>query len=721
MDWRRLEASQADAVTSVWTEVSRQGDDKAFCEEVAAALQAGPPTVTLFLVEASVLQPSLELLADQVADSGRTARRIAAKPSVPYNVRAALRKAGPWLLVLDPRAGRRLPGPDGLLARLSKIHHETPASAACVYLVPVSDALPARLFKAHDPWQGLIGESGAMKRLRAEILEMAQGEFRPRRILLEGESGVGKTIVARKIHQLSGRRGEFVYVSCGTLGGDLLENELFGHVKGAFTGATEDKEGAVARADGGTLFLDDIHQLRPDLHGKLLRLADEGRFSPVGAVGDKERSSDLLLIAASSRDLKRLVDDGVFLGDLYYRLLDGHVRIPPLRERLEDVRLLVEHAAEQSGADPSRVRPEVATDLATRVWEGNVRQLESVVRSLLRKAGRGRPVTLELLAQAESVLPPRRQQPVTTQKARPAAADIRQVLEGFRQFEARRLEYESLLRRDWSVTAGIVEAAFGANFWKLALARLRTLDAERPLRQLLTAGEFEGILRQAYLETLERVREARQAPDEPPPPFEARLAAIEPFQEPTVCRRIYAAFHPDNVALRQTIERISGGDKAESERLQAEATDLFIRLREAADTGDTLAFVGLVLDADQRFGGEVLPKFEPEIAPALAEIISQGPDFWERQLDEMRRYYDDKVVLSWNRPGEGTATEDVTVERLRSLQTDAQARLRDARRAVISWVEGCARLDAEARKECREVIARFSSMLDDLTRAGAGA
>ena len=201
-------------------------------------------------------------------------------------------------------------------------------------------------------------------------------------VLIEGESGTGKEMVARAIHQAGDRaRKPFVAVSCGALAETLLESELFGHERGAFTGATHRRKGKFELADGGTLLLDEIGDISPKLQVDLLRVLQERRFFRVG--GSEELQVDLRVIAATKTELLDAVRGGRFREDLYYRLNVIHIRIPPLRERLEDVPLLarhfVEHLALELGKDVKSVSDEAIRLLMQQRWPGNVRQLENAI------------------------------------------------------------------------------------------------------------------------------------------------------------------------------------------------------------------------------------------------------------------------------------------------------------------------------------------------------
>jgi DNA-binding NtrC family response regulator len=223
---------------------------------------------------------------------------------------------------------------------------------------------------------GLVGQSQQIASIR-RLIEKASVNRLP--VLLLGESGTGKEVVARAIHEAN-PRGQFVLIDCGSLVGTLMESELFGHVKGSFSGAAGDKRGLVELADGGTAFFDEIGDLPLEMQVKLLRLIQEREFRAVGSL--QWRKVDLRIIAATHRDLNAEVAAGRFRLDLYYRLNVFALRLPPLRQRKEDIPLLVDHflrtgnASGQSGIEPS---PELFETLHSYDWPGNVRELKHCI------------------------------------------------------------------------------------------------------------------------------------------------------------------------------------------------------------------------------------------------------------------------------------------------------------------------------------------------------
>ncbi|MFV1959170.1 MAG: sigma 54-interacting transcriptional regulator, partial [Planctomycetota bacterium] len=225
----------------------------------------------------------------------------------------------------------------------------------------------------------LIGSSPPMQAVRIQI-EKAAGVDSP--VLITGETGTGKELVARLLHAGGARGGEpFVALNCAAIVEGLLEDELFGHEKGAFTGATDTRDGRIAQAGAGTLFLDEIGDLSPGLQAKLLRVLSEGTYRRVG--GHREARVGCRILTATNRDLEAMVEEKTFRRDLYYRFAVLHIQLPPLRERGEDVLLLAEAGLETIAARLGRPVPRVAEDAEARLlayaWPGNVRELLNVL------------------------------------------------------------------------------------------------------------------------------------------------------------------------------------------------------------------------------------------------------------------------------------------------------------------------------------------------------
>jgi transcriptional regulator with PAS, ATPase and Fis domain len=272
-----------------------------------------------------------------------------------------------------------------LLLSAAPFEHEG-QKMAIVILEDISelDALRRRL-KTEQGFKGIIGQDPKMQDLFETIREVSDVNVP---VLVLGESGTGKELVAAAIHNEGARAGKpFVPVNCGALPEGLLESELFGHVKGAFTGALRDKKGRFELADGGTLFLDEVADLSKVVQAKLLRVLQEGKFERVG--DEKTISVDVRLISAANRDLKHEVEMGNFREDLYYRINVVPIHLPPLRERRNDIPLLVEHFIEMSSKEGQRAAGISADALAIMVdfpWPGNVRELQSAIRFALVKA-----------------------------------------------------------------------------------------------------------------------------------------------------------------------------------------------------------------------------------------------------------------------------------------------------------------------------------------------
>lgn len=224
----------------------------------------------------------------------------------------------------------------------------------------------------------IVGASKPMQELFKMIARAARSSST---VLITGESGTGKELVARSIHELSERKGEFVPVNCAAIPTELIESELFGHTGQAFTGARQARAGLFEAADGGTIFLDEVGELPLVMQPKLLRVLQEGTIRRVGA--DQEKTVNVRVVAATNRNLETEVHDGRFREDLYWRLNVIHLDIPPLRERPFDIPLLVEHflnkAAEIAGRTSMNVTPEALATLTAYSWPGNARELENAI------------------------------------------------------------------------------------------------------------------------------------------------------------------------------------------------------------------------------------------------------------------------------------------------------------------------------------------------------
>jgi len=253
--------------------------------------------------------------------------------------------------------------------------------------------LKERLDKSFG-FEGIVGHSRGMEEVLDRLRVVAPTRST---VLIVGESGTGKELVANALHQRSDREdGPFVAVNCGAIPGEILESELFGHEKGAFTGAHQRRIGLIESASSGTLFLDEISELSADLQVKLLRVLEERVVTRVG--GTAQFPVDFRLVAATNRDLERWVREGRFRQDLYYRLKVVTLSIPPLRDRIDDIPLFVQHFLnhfnDEIGRHVQGVHPSVLAALKRHSWPGNVRELRNLVESLVLFA-EGTEITLE--------------------------------------------------------------------------------------------------------------------------------------------------------------------------------------------------------------------------------------------------------------------------------------------------------------------------------------
>ncbi len=270
-------------------------------------------------------------------------------------------------------------------------------------------------------FEGIIGHSRPMEELFDRMRVVAPA---PSTVLIVGESGTGKELVANALHQSSPRgAGPFVAVNCGAIPGEILESELFGHERGAFTGAHQRRIGLIETADGGTLFLDEISELSPELQVKLLRVLEDRKVVRVG--GNVQIPVDLRLLAATNRSLEEWVQEGRFRQDLYYRLKVVTLTIPPLRQRAEDIALLVQHFLAELNDRLERtvagVQPAVLAALKRYPWPGNVRELRNLMETLVLFA-RGDEIELEdLPAEYRSPVGAPAASPVTEWEPRPMA------------------------------------------------------------------------------------------------------------------------------------------------------------------------------------------------------------------------------------------------------------------------------------------------------------
>lgn len=322
---------------------------------------------------------------------------------------------------LDPVELRQLVG---RAVELSRLTREAPTLAAGE--------------PADTPGDALVGRCASMKEIYVAVGRVAPQDVT---VLILGESGTGKELVARAIYHHSRRcRGPYRTVNCAAIPETLLESELFGHEKGAFTGADRLRVGKFEQSSGGTLFLDEVGDMTPLTQAKILRVLQDGQFERVG--GNQTLQTDVRIVAATNRNLEQLVAEGRFRADLYYRLSVFSIRMPPLRDRGDDLRLLTEHFvarySRELGKQIRQVAPEVHVLLRKYAWPGNVRELQSVLKqSLLYASG---PVLIP------EFLPPS----VRGGAAQAAAAGVSSAADPWQEFVGQRLrEGTSNLYAEW--------------------------------------------------------------------------------------------------------------------------------------------------------------------------------------------------------------------------------------------------------------------------------
>jgi transcriptional regulator with PAS, ATPase and Fis domain len=271
--------------------------------------------------------------------------------------------------------------------------------ALAIALREIGGGIPRKAEPEVRSHPSIIGSSPPMAAL-FKMLERIKNSDAT--VLILGENGTGKELVARSIHQ-SSRRGakQFVATNCSAFNDNLLESEMFGHRRGAFTGAVAEKQGLFEVADGGTFFMDEVGDMSPALQVKLLRVLQEGTFMPVG--GTEPKKVDVRIIAATNRDLGAMVKQGTFREDLYYRLHVVSLRVPPLRERAGDIAVLVRYFLERLGKRDKREKlltPRALERLAAHDWPGNVRELENEMERLWVLSGEERVIDEDLLSPA---------------------------------------------------------------------------------------------------------------------------------------------------------------------------------------------------------------------------------------------------------------------------------------------------------------------------------
>ncbi len=313
--------------------------------------------------------------------------------------------------------------------------------------------LPEATLLAKYEQQGLLGKSKKFIELLQAVEAAARCDVR---VLLEGQSGTGKELIARAIHQFSARHdGPFVAIDCGAIPANLLESELFGHVKGAFTGATSDRKGLLEEADHGTLFMDEIANLPLEMQAKFMRVLQEGEIKPVGS--NKSRKIEIRIISASSASLRQMVDSRQFREDLYYRLHVYPIDVPSLNERQEDIPLLANHFLRKFVQMQQKSRlflnidkggsgfhEEVLDFMRKRHWEGNIRELENFVERLVTLA---KPTATVL---DRSILPQNYQKELRKFKTPSPVQTVRKSLnESLAEYEAQLIQ-QALSENDWN-------------------------------------------------------------------------------------------------------------------------------------------------------------------------------------------------------------------------------------------------------------------------------
>ncbi|MFA4943860.1 MAG: sigma-54 dependent transcriptional regulator [Lentisphaeria bacterium] len=334
-----------------------------------AALQRQPPDL-LFLDLCLPDGNGLDLLA----------RLRTERPALPVVAITAYGSLDTVVKALEGKAFDYLPKPFDLALADALVRKAEAALAAAAEPGPEAGAVRDRC--------GFVGRSPAIQEVFKQLVRAAATDAS---LLLLGETGTGKELAARTLHQLSPRRaGPFVAVNCGALPETLVESELFGHAKGAFTGATADRPGRFEQASGGTLFLDEIADLPLPAQVKLLRVLDTRQVEPLG--GTAARDVDLRIVAATNRDLQRDVAAGCFRADLYYRLCVVQIRLPPLRERRDDLPLLASHFLDRFTAGRCTLAPATLDRLRAAEWPGNVRELRNALEHACLAAGGAGPL-----------------------------------------------------------------------------------------------------------------------------------------------------------------------------------------------------------------------------------------------------------------------------------------------------------------------------------------
>ena len=339
--------------------------------------------------------------------------------------------------------------------------------------------------RTEDGFKDFIGESKALRRVLDDIETVAPTGST---VLIYGETGTGKELIARSLHNLSSRRANaFVRLNCAAIPTGLLESELFGHEKGAFTGAVAQRVGRFELADRGTIFLDEIGEIPLELQPKLLRVLQEREFERLGST--RTLRSDARLVAATNRDLKAMVDEQKFRSDLYYRLDVFPIRVPPLRERAEDIPLLVRRFVQQFSERNNRMIDTILSETMEALiryhWPGNIRELQNVVeRSVIISKGATLMVALDELKPDQGL------------KTNQSCEALQQILSETERTQILR----ALEKSNWVIAGpngaaarlGIKRTTLQSRMEKLGIRLLRTPVAQRPALPSANSNQADG-------------------------------------------------------------------------------------------------------------------------------------------------------------------------------------------------------------------------------------
>jgi len=304
-------------------------------------------------------------------------------------------------------------------------------------------------------FHNIVGKSKKMQEIYRIIVKVAPTDST---VLINGQSGTGKELIARAIHFNSSRRDkQFVTVDCAVLAENLLESELFGHIRGSFTGAVTTKPGLFEVANGGTVFLDEIGNISLSIQAKLLRVLQEREFTPVG--GTKAKKVDIRLIAATNKDLEKMIKEGTFREDLYYRLNIVPIYLPPLRERPDDIPLLAVHFlkrySEEIGKTIKGFTPEAMERLMKYPWPGNVRELENVIQRTVVMLDE------EMVKVEHLILPGQPEKPTTESPIPMTSEELKEIKKQLREKAVEEIEkafvINALNRNEWNVTRAAEE------------------------------------------------------------------------------------------------------------------------------------------------------------------------------------------------------------------------------------------------------------------------